>query len=58
MKKQIIIKVLFACFILAAGGFALNVHAQDIVVEFLNPEDKDYGSSNDGFLGVGLGGSR
>lgn len=58
MKKQIITKVLFACFILAVGGFALDVQAQDIVLEFLNPENKDYGSSNEGFLGVGLGGSR
>ncbi len=57
MKKQIIIKVLFACFIMAVGGFVFNVQAQDIVLEFLNPEDKDYGSSNDGFNGVGLGGS-
>ncbi|MCP4412393.1 MAG: T9SS type A sorting domain-containing protein [Gammaproteobacteria bacterium] len=58
MKKLIITKVLFACFIMAVGGFVLKVQAQDIVLEFLNPEDKDYGSSNDGFLGVGLGGSR
>jgi hypothetical protein len=57
MKKQIITKVLFASFILAMSGFVLNLQAQDIVVEFTNPDDKDYGSSNDGFLGVGLGGS-
>jgi hypothetical protein len=57
MKKQIITKVLFASFILAMSGFILNLQAQDIVVEFTNPDDKDYGSSNDGFLGVGLGGS-
>ncbi len=57
MKNQIITKVLFAILIMAVSGFVLNVQAQDIVVEFLNPENKDYGSSNDGFLGVGLGGS-
>jgi hypothetical protein len=57
MKKQIITKVLFASFILAMSGFVLNLQAQDIVVEFTNPDDKDYGSSNDGFLGIGLGGS-
>ena len=57
MKKQIITKVLFASFILAMSGFVLNLQAQDIVVEFTNPDDKDYGSSNDGFIGIGLGGS-
>ncbi len=59
MKKQIITKVLFACFIMALSGFVLNLQAQDdpIVVEFTNPDDLDIGSSNDGYLGVGLGGS-
>lgn len=58
MKKQIINKVLFACLIMAMSGFVLNLHAQaDIVLEFTNPDGADYGSSNDGFLGVGLGGS-
>ncbi len=57
MKKQIITKVLFASFILAISGFVLNLQAQDIVVEFTNPDGADYGSSNEGFLGVGLGGS-
>lgn len=57
MKKQIITKVLFASFILAMSGFVLNLQAQDIVVEFTNPDGADYGSSNEGFLGVGLGGS-
>jgi hypothetical protein len=45
MKKQIITKVLFASFILAMSGFVLNLQAQDIVVEFTNPDDADYGSS-------------
>jgi len=57
MKKQIITKVLFASFILAMSGFVLNLQSQDIVVEFTNPDGADYGSSNEGFLGVGLGGS-
>ena len=57
MKKQIITKVLFASFILAMCGFVLNLQAQDIVVEFTNPDGADYGSSNEGFLGIGLGGS-
>ena len=57
MKKQIITKVLFASFILAMSGFVLNLQAQDIVVEFTNPDGGDYGSSNEGFIGIGLGGS-
>ena len=57
MKKQIITKVLFACFIMAIGGFVLNLQAQDIVVEFTNPDDLDIGSSNSGYFGIGLGGS-
>jgi hypothetical protein len=57
MKKQIITKVLFASFILAMSGFVLNLQAQDIVVEFTNPDGADYGSSEEGFLGIGLGGS-
>ena len=59
MKKQIMTKVLFACFIMAMSGFVLNLQAQDnpIVVEFTNPDDLDIGSSNDGYNGVGLGGS-
>ncbi len=57
MKKQIITKVLFASFILAMCGFVLNLQAQDIVVEFTNPGDLDIGSSNDGYFGIGLGGS-
>jgi len=59
MKKQIITKVLFACFIVAMSGFALNLQAQDapIVVEFTNPGDLNIGSSNDGYFGVGIGGS-
>jgi len=57
MKKQIITKVLSASFILTMSGFFLNLQAQDIVVEFTNPDGKDYGSSNEGFAGIGLGGS-
>jgi hypothetical protein len=59
MKKQLLVKVLLACFIMAMNGFVLNIQGQDapVVVEFTNPDGRDYGSSNDGFLGVGLGGS-
>lgn len=59
MKKNIVTKVLFACLIVAMSGFVLNLQAQDapIVVEFTNPDGADYGSSNGGFLGIGLGGS-
>lgn len=58
MKKQILTKVLLACFIMAMSGFVMNLLAQGpIVVEFTNPDGADYGSSNEGFLGVGIGGS-
>ncbi|MEX0988053.1 MAG: Ig-like domain-containing protein, partial [Bacteroidales bacterium] len=56
MKKQNITKVLLACFIVAMSGFVLNLQAQDIVLEFTNPDGGDYGSGNEGFNGTGLGG--
>lgn len=58
MKKQILTKVLLAFFVMAMSGFVMNLLAQDpIVVEFTNPDGQDYGSSNGGFLGIGIGGS-
>ncbi len=56
MKKQIFGKVLAACFIVAMSGFVLDIQAQDVILEFTNPDGLDYGSSNDGFNGTGLGG--
>jgi len=56
MKKQIFERVLVACFIVAMSAFVLNIQAQDVVVEFTNPDGLDYGSANDGFDGTGLGG--
>jgi hypothetical protein len=57
MKKQIFGRVLVACIMLVISGLVFNLQAQDIKLEFTNPDGKDYGSSNDGFSGVGLGGS-
>ncbi|HEC41643.1 MAG TPA: T9SS type A sorting domain-containing protein [Bacteroides sp.] len=57
MKKHIIGKVLAALIVLAASSYFINLQAQDVVVEFTNPDGKSYGSSNEGFLGVGIGGS-
>jgi hypothetical protein len=57
MKKQIFIRLLVACFALAISGFVVNIQAQDVVIEFTNPDGLDYGSGNDGFNATGLGGS-
>ena len=57
MKKHIIGKVITALIILAASSYFINLQAQDVTVEFTNPDGQSYGSSNDGLFGVGIGGS-
>ena len=58
MKKHIFRKVLAALFILAVSCYFGNLQAQDIVLEFTNPDGGDYGSGNEGFSGIGLGGDQ